>query len=107
MSHSISKDTPLPTHSDVEDQITNIFITIDNYGTAEEARADIRQLVKTSQKLLLERLLEQMPEKHFCAKTCTDHSENWRSHHASWLIGYNTTISDVTEAIKQMMEELK
>lgn len=31
--------------TDIEQEITNIFITIDNYGTAEEARADIRKLI--------------------------------------------------------------
>ena len=29
----------------LEQEITNIFITIDNYGTAEEARVDIRKLI--------------------------------------------------------------
>lgn len=33
------------TKQSIEDEITNIFITIDNYGTAEEARVDIRALI--------------------------------------------------------------
>lgn len=34
-----------PTIDDIEQEITNIFITIDNYGTDEEARVDIRKLI--------------------------------------------------------------
>ncbi len=34
-----------PTIDDLEQEITNIFITIDNYGTDEEARVDIRKLI--------------------------------------------------------------
>ncbi len=33
------------TEPNLEQEITNIFITIDNYGTAEEARVDIRKLI--------------------------------------------------------------
>lgn len=34
-----------PTIDELEQEITNIFITIDNYGTDEEARVDIRKLI--------------------------------------------------------------
>ena len=37
--------TTEPTIDDLEQEITNIFITIDNYGTDEEARVDIRKLI--------------------------------------------------------------
>jgi len=33
------------TEPNLEQEITNIFITIDNYGTAEEARVDILYLI--------------------------------------------------------------
>ena len=36
---------------ELEQKITDIFITIDNYGTAEEARADIRALIKERERL--------------------------------------------------------
>ncbi len=41
------EDRPItePTIDDLEQEITNIFITIDNYGTDEEARVDIRKLI--------------------------------------------------------------
>lgn len=39
--------------SDLEDAITGIFITIDNYGTSEEARIDIRALVAHEKLALL------------------------------------------------------
>jgi len=35
--------------NELEQAITNIFMTIDNYGTAEEARADIRELIATKE----------------------------------------------------------
>ena len=38
-------DNTEPTIDDIEQEITNIFITIDNYGTDEEARVDIRKLI--------------------------------------------------------------
>ena len=45
---------------ELEQGITNVFITIDNYGTAEEARADIRKLIQSEisrrEQLLLDEL---------------------------------------------------
>jgi hypothetical protein len=38
-------DNTEPTIDELEQEITNIFITIDNYGTDEEARVDIRKLI--------------------------------------------------------------
>jgi len=35
----------MTTDKQIEKHITNIFITIDNYGTNEEARVDIRKLI--------------------------------------------------------------
>jgi len=35
----------MTTDKQIEEHITNIFITIDNYGTNEEARVDIRKLI--------------------------------------------------------------
>lgn len=45
---------------DVEQAITDIFITIDNYGTAAEARHDIKRLLATQRNNLLAELLEEI-----------------------------------------------
>lgn len=44
------------TKDELEQEITNIFITIDNYGTAEEARVDIRKLLAKERQQLIQRI---------------------------------------------------
>lgn len=120
--------TPLPTHSDVEDQeflgdfgrhlVKDYGLTVEQaedlemeaaelyaHDTADNwccaCEADIAFL-NGEKKLLLERLLEQIPEKndgYDFAKL--------PNHLKPYYNGFNEATDKITEAIKQMMEELK
>lgn len=48
------------TKEELEEKIDEIFITIENYGTAEEARVDIRKLISERESALLSRLIGQL-----------------------------------------------
>jgi hypothetical protein len=52
-------ESPKGNDKELEDEIEDIFITIDNYGTAIEARTDIEALITKEKNKLLQSLIEE------------------------------------------------
>ena len=110
--------TPLPTHSDVEEPFLRRILFIGNKvpetlandghdkfilsGVPADLIDELEALTSKSNKLLLERLLEQIPEKndgYDFAKL--------PNHLKPYYNGFNEATDKITEAIKQMMESME
>lgn len=76
----------------LEQEITNIFITIDNYGTAEEARVDIRKLIANQ---VREELTNLKIARLNLGTITTDHAD-----------GYQMAVDDMNRHIDDRIKEL-
>lgn len=81
-------------------------LTLSNVISARDLD-EILLLFNEHHKLLLDGLLEKLPEQHTCDKTCkTGKSVMWIAAHNSWITGYNQALTEVHEAIKAVRGEL-
>ena len=92
----------------LEQEITNIFITIDNYGTAEEARVDIRKLIANQVREArideLDQLIQRIKEEVIGKKR---EPSNSNSSFDLYLYatneGYNQAIDEVNQILETIM----
>lgn len=67
----------------------------------------IEDHVKSEQKKLLLELLQEMPEKHICDKSCNIRSNEWEVGHRAYKDAESNVLEEVESIIKEKLKEIK